>query len=104
MRKKILITSGGSGGHVIPAIAFYEHLKEKFEVFLTLDKRGSKFIGETKYKFKIISAPRLTLNIIKLPLTLLALLSSIFRSIFFLKNCVMVLRIHGCYLVHVTIV
>ena len=42
MKKKILISSGGSGGHVIPAIAFYDHLKENFEVFLSLDKRGSK--------------------------------------------------------------
>ena len=26
MKKKILISSGGSGGHVIPATIFYEHL------------------------------------------------------------------------------
>ena len=30
MKKKILISSGGSGGHVIPATIFYEHLKNKF--------------------------------------------------------------------------
>ena len=46
MRKKILISTGGSGGHVIPAIAFYDHLKENFEVFLALDERGKKFINE----------------------------------------------------------
>ena len=44
MKKKILISTGGSGGHVIPAVAFYDHLKNNFEVYLTLDKRGSKFI------------------------------------------------------------
>ena len=36
MKKKILISTGGSGGHVIPAIAFYDHLKENFEVFYKL--------------------------------------------------------------------
>ena len=46
MKKKILISTGGSGGHVIPAMAFYDHLKENFDVFLVLDERGSNFINE----------------------------------------------------------
>jgi len=62
MKKKILISSGGSGGHVIPAIAFYDHLKENFEVFLVLDKRGSSFINEKKYKYKIFNSPSLNFN------------------------------------------
>ena len=86
MKKRILISTGGSGGHVIPALAFYDHLKENFEVFLSLDKRGSKFINQKKYKFEIIPIPRLTLNLIKLPLTFIKLTIAIFRSIFFLKN------------------
>jgi len=32
MRKNILITTGGSGGHVIPATIIYEHLKDKYAV------------------------------------------------------------------------
>ena len=32
MKKKILISTGGSGGHVIPATSLYEHLENKFEV------------------------------------------------------------------------
>ena len=62
MKKKILISSGGSGGHVIPAIAFYDHLKENFDVFLVLDKRGSSFINEKKYKYKIFNSPNLNFN------------------------------------------
>jgi len=27
MKKKVLISTGGSGGHVIPAITIYNHLK-----------------------------------------------------------------------------
>ena len=45
MKKKILISTGGSGGHVIPAMAFCDHLKENFDVFLFLDARGPNFIN-----------------------------------------------------------
>ena len=51
MKKKILIATGGTGGHVIPATIFYEQLKDKFDVFLVTDKRGSKFLNFEKYKF-----------------------------------------------------
>ncbi len=86
MKKKILISTGGSGGHVIPAIAFYEHLKEKFEVLLVLDERGGNYINKEKYKYKIIRSPRLTLNFLKLPLTLINFLISCFESFFLLKK------------------
>ena len=41
--KKILISTGGSGGHVIPAINLYNHLKNNFHVSIYTDKRGSKY-------------------------------------------------------------
>ena len=31
MKKNILISTGGSGGHVVPATVFCEHLKKAFE-------------------------------------------------------------------------
>ena len=86
MKKKILISTGGSGGHVIPAIAFYEHFKENFDVFLVLDKRGSSFINEKKYKYKIIKTPRLDFNFFKMPIILIKLFFSVLGSFFFLKK------------------
>ena len=86
MKKKILISSGGSGGHVIPAISFYDHLKKDFDVFLTLDVRGAEFINQNKYKYEILNSPRLTFDIIKLPITIIILLMSVLKSIRFLKN------------------
>ena len=71
MKKKILISTGGSGGHVIPALNFYEHLKENNEVFLTSDLRGLKFIDSKIYNNKIIDVPDLKKNILKIPLNLL---------------------------------
>ena len=52
MKKKILITTGGSGGHVIPATIFFEHLKKDFEVSITSDKRGLQFLDKSKYDIK----------------------------------------------------
>ena len=86
MKKKILVSTGGSGGHVVPAIAFYEHLKEDFEVLLVLDERGSKYINKEKYQYRIIESPRFTLNFLKLPLFLVNFLISIFKSFFLLKK------------------
>ena len=41
--KKILITTGGSGGHVIPALNLYDHLKKDYEVEIYTDVRGAKY-------------------------------------------------------------
>ena len=86
MKKKILISTGGSGGHVIPAITFYDHLKENFEIFLTTDKRGVRFINQNKYIFNIINVPQLTKNFFKIPFNLIFFLLSILKSIFFIKK------------------
>ena len=43
--KKILITTGGTGGHVIPAKIIEEHLKDNFEIYYSSDvKRIKVFI------------------------------------------------------------
>ena len=44
--KKILISTGGSGGHVFPAIAIFEHLTHKFDIQLVTDIRGSRFLDK----------------------------------------------------------
>ena len=64
MKRKVLITTGGSGGHVVPALTFYEHLKDDFDIFLSSDYRGSKFIDNKIYNFEIINVLPLTKNII----------------------------------------
>ena len=43
--KKILIVTGGSGGHVIPSLSIYDALKDDFEVKISTDLRGSKYIN-----------------------------------------------------------
>ena len=44
--KKILIATGGSGGHVFPALSLYNHfLKKKMNPTIISDKRGIRFLG-----------------------------------------------------------
>jgi len=86
MKKKILITTGGTGGHVIPATIFYEQLKDKFDVFLVTDKRGCRFLNLEKYKLTVINTPNLTANLFLLPLNLFGLFFSIVKSLIFLKK------------------
>ena len=48
--KKILISTGGSGGHVLPALNIYDHLHNNFDISIITDKRGSRFIDNKLYK------------------------------------------------------
>ena len=54
MNKNYLITTGGSGGHVIPAVILYEHLSRDAKVIITTDKRGLKYLNEENYQLRII--------------------------------------------------
>ena len=55
MTQKILISTGGSGGHVVPASILYEHLKDKFHVSMSSDYRGMKFLDKNKYNLEIFN-------------------------------------------------
>jgi len=99
MKKKILISTGGTGGHVVPATIFYEQLKDKFDVFLVTDKRGSRFLNLEKYKITVINTPKLATNLFLWPLNLVVLFFLIIKSLFFLKkNKIEVLISTGGYM------
>ena len=83
--KKILITTGGTGGHVIPAKIIKEHLKNNFEIYYSTDLRGLKYLSSDINKTIIIDTPRLNLNFY-LPFQLIKLIYLILQSILFLKK------------------
>ena len=85
MKKNFLITTGGSGGHVLPATILYDHLFKEGNVFLSTDKRGLRYFNKTKYQFEIIDTPKLD-NIFFLPLNLTVILFLTFKSFFLLKK------------------
>ena len=84
--KKILIVTGGSGGHVIPAISIYDHLINSFSTSIVSDFRGSKFINKKKYNLDLIDIPNLFSKWYLLPLNIIKFLISIFKSYNYLKK------------------
>ena len=99
MKKKILISTGGTGGHVIPASIFFEHLKNDFDVFLTSDDRGMKFLNLEKENVKIINTPKLKNNLFLLPFNFLLIIFLTIKSLFFIrKNNINILISTGGYM------
>ena len=86
MGQKILISTGGSGGHVVPATILYEHLKNQFQVFMTIDNRGIKFLNKNKYNIEIIDVPQISKNFFLLPFQFFTMIYIIIKSIIFLKK------------------
>ena len=86
MKKKVLISTGGSGGHVVPATILYEHLKDQFNVLITCDKRGVKFLKEDNYNLSIFNVAPISKNIFLLPIQLFLILILIGKFILFLKK------------------
>jgi len=85
MRENVLITTGGSGGHVIPAMILYDHLSNYTDVTISTDKRGSRFLDKDNYNYSLIDTPRLK-NILFLPINLILILYLTLKSYFLLKN------------------
>ncbi|MDA7552653.1 UDP-N-acetylglucosamine--N-acetylmuramyl-(pentapeptide) pyrophosphoryl-undecaprenol N-acetylglucosamine transferase [Candidatus Pelagibacter bacterium] len=85
MKSKILISTGGSGGHVIPAITMHDHLKENYDILISSDVRGLKYLDDKFYKTLIIDTPKLN-NFILLPLSILKVIFLTLKSLILLKK------------------
>ena len=83
MTQRILISTGGSGGHVVPATILYEHLKSQFHVSMSTDYRGLKFLDENKYDLEIFNISPISRNIFLLPLQFFLIIYLIVKFIFF---------------------
>ena len=87
--KKIVFTSGGTGGHIFPAIGIMNYLSTKgYTVILVTDSRGHKYIGNNmKFKCYTLKTDTLTYkNIFKKILSITKIFFSIFNSFFILKK------------------
>ena len=85
MKKNFLISTGGSGGHVIPATILCKHLSSVANIILSTDKRGLIYFNKDNFKFEIINTPKLN-NIFFLPINFILILILTFKSFFLLKN------------------
>ena len=84
--KKVLIVTGGTGGHVIPSLSIYDHLKEHFEISLVTDQRGAKYINKNNYEYTLIHVPNLFSKPYLIPLNLIKFFISILKSYNYLKK------------------
>ena len=80
-----LISTGGSGGHVIPASILYNHLSKENDVIISTDKRGLKYLDTDVYRFEIINTPKLN-NKFFLPLNIVKIFFLTLKSIFLFKR------------------
>ena len=82
--KKIIIATGGTGGHIFPAVSLASYLnKNSFNSILTTDERGLKFINIQFIKnTKIIDSS--SLNKKRKFFSIFKILIAFFKSIFFL--------------------
>ena len=86
-KKKILIATGGTGGHVFPAYSLANYfVKNNYNVKLTIDNRGIKYLKnyENLDLIKIPSSPLVKKNILKLLFSLFIISISILRSLILL--------------------
>ena len=89
MNKKIIFASGGTGGHIFPAINLMKYLSKKgYDITLVTDYKGKNFITDhPKFKSYIISADTtINKNLIRKIFSLFVILYSIIKSFFILKK------------------
>ena len=80
MKKKILISTGGSGGHVVPALNLYNHLKNDFDVYIYTDLRGAKYIPK-EIKKLIFEVKKIPEKNYLFPLKIIFLFFSFIKSL-----------------------
>ena len=87
-KHKIVLVSGGTGGHVIPAVNFGNYLVENGHAcFLLVDHRGKKYISNNfRGKTLVICSSHLKHNFFGKLKSLCLLLFGFIQSIFFLIN------------------
>ena len=86
MKKNILIATGGSGGHIIPALVFYDLLNKKFKSFISTDFRGFHYMNKKKYNPKIVNTPQIFNSFFLFPFKMILISYMIIHCIFFLKK------------------
>lgn len=85
-KRKIIIATGGTGGHVFPASSLSDYLKKNFEIEIFSDKRGLRYF-EKKENIRVINTGTIfQKNLFKTILNLNKIIFSIIYSFFYLKK------------------
>jgi UDP-N-acetylglucosamine--N-acetylmuramyl-(pentapeptide) pyrophosphoryl-undecaprenol N-acetylglucosamine transferase len=86
----VLITGGGTGGHIFPGISLYEEFREKkIKASLLLGKKDMNFsplLKINKNDIYLYGAPTFTKNIFKAPLFVINFLKAAIKTVMLLKR------------------
>ncbi len=84
LKKKIIIATGGTGGHIFPAISLADYLDiNGFNTIITTDKRGLKFFDE-KHVQKTVLINSSSFNKKNIIISICKIIFAIFNSLIFL--------------------
>ncbi len=89
MKKKIVFSAGGSGGHIFPAVNLMNHFSTKgYEVVLVTDDRGKNFtLNSSDFKSYILKTSTPTnKSFLKKIVAYFMIIFSVIQSIIFLKK------------------
>lgn len=82
MSKKVIITTGGTGGHIFPAIAVADQLeKSGIDVCIVGDEKLNRFTDQIAVRYKVITSAKT-----KSLKSIFLIIKGIIKSIFFLKK------------------
>ncbi len=87
IKKKIVIATGGTGGHVLPAYSLANSfLKKNYIIKITIDKRGMKYFeNHSRFNFvKLPLSPLIKKNLFTISYSFLKILLSTIKSLLFL--------------------
>ncbi|MBN2401932.1 MAG: undecaprenyldiphospho-muramoylpentapeptide beta-N-acetylglucosaminyltransferase [Spirochaetes bacterium] len=86
----VLITGGGTGGHIFPGISLYEEFKlRKIQVSLLVGKKDINFSPLSKINkndLHVYGAPVFTINIFKMPFFMINFLKAVFKAAMLFKR------------------
>ena len=84
-KKNYLILSGGTGGHVIPAVNLGNFIIENgYDCYLFVDERGNQYTNLFKGQIRVIHASHLTHNFLGKAQSIISLLNGFFQSLKYL--------------------
>ena len=82
MNKKVIIATGGTGGHIFPAIAVADQLKkDRVDTLIVGDEKLNKFVDQITVRHKIIPSAKT-----KSVKSVFSIVKGIIKSYFLLKK------------------